>query len=197
MKKLSKLCRHIRRRIKRKYRIFKNSHRRKMTVAKHKLIMVKEKEFKYEQDYLITPKQAADFLMNVVKLHQEPEEVLVLICMDKKSNIIGFVEVARGDINSVGASIREIFKRVIINNTHQFILAHNHPTGDIEPSRGDKIHAMEVQRVSEILGVTFLDDLIIGDNSYYSFLEHNDLFPRYSFSGEVLYITDETLNELY
>ena len=133
--------------------------------------MVKDKSFKYENNKLSHTLQTLEFITNVIKLQQEPEEVIILINMNTKNEIIGFFEVSRGVIDIAITSIREIFKRVILSNSTKFILVHNHPSGDVTPSKTDKLFTEELQEVSELFNINFLDHLIVADDKYYSFME--------------------------
>ena len=101
------------------------------------------------------------------------EEVLMLICLDSKNKVIGIHEVSRGIINVSLVSGREIFKRALLNNAAQIILAHNHPSGNPRPSDSDKEVAKNIKRASEILNVSFIDNIIVGDEVYFSFKENN------------------------
>ena len=64
---------------------------------------------------------------------------------DTKNKIIGFHEVSRGTIDQSLASPREVFKRALINNAPKIILAHNHPSGELEPSNADKSNLKRIR----------------------------------------------------
>ena len=133
-------------------------------ISKNKLILVKEQEFNYN----ITLKSnidAIDFLKNVLKLQEEPEEVFVCITLDNRNNINGFFEIARGGINFCNISIQSLFKRILISNCNKFIVAHNHPSGDNKESLDDIKATKKINEVANILELQLLDSLIIADNS--------------------------------
>lgn len=81
------------------------------------------------------------------------------------------------EIHSIGgASVSlvlpdEIFRSAILTNSRYFILIHNHPSGNIEPSAADKtiMHVLKMQ--SLIMNRTFLDFIIVGDELYWSMVE--------------------------
>ena len=133
-------------------------------ICKNRLILVKEQEFNYD----IKVKSNIDtieFLENIIKLQEEPEEVFLCITLDNKNNINGYFEIARGGINFCNISIQNIFKRILISNCNKFIIAHNHPSGDTTASQEDIKTTRNIHEISNILGLQLLDSVIIGDNS--------------------------------
>ena len=68
-------------------------------------------------------------------------------------------------------SISELFKSILIGNSEKFILIHNHPSGDATPSVSDIEFTKRVLEGANILGVQFLDHIVVGDNSYQSIME--------------------------
>lgn len=140
----------------------------KYEVSKIKLQLIKENRTLFDEQ-LNGPKNAISFLKKIVELDKESEEVLILVTCDANLNVIGYFEVSRGAINETMISPREIFKRVILNNSYCFMLAHNHPSGDSFPSEEDCQAYKRIRDASEILGVAFIDNLIITDNESYSF----------------------------
>lgn len=133
-------------------------------ISKNKLILVKEQEF----DYNIKVKSNIDtinFLENVLKLQEEPEEVFVCITLDTKNNINGYFEIARGGINFCNISIQNLFKRILISNCNKFIVAHNHPSGDSTESKEDIATTRKIEEISNVLGLQLLDSLIVADTS--------------------------------
>lgn len=99
-------------------------------------------------------------------------ENLIVCCLDVKNKPINVSVVSTGSINSSVAHPREVFKTAILSNANSIIVAHNHPSGDTEPSQNDFNTTLRLKECGEILGVTLLDHIIVGDG-YYSFKEHN------------------------
>ncbi len=64
-----------------------------------------------------------------------------------------------------------MFKAIILANAAAFIVAHNHPSGDPAPSRDDIEITRRLKEAAEILGVRFLDHIVIGRGRYVSFVE--------------------------
>jgi DNA repair protein RadC len=69
-------------------------------------------------------------------------------------------------------SIREIFWEVLKQKCSGFVLIHNHPTGNSNPSAEDVKVTLKLARSAKLMEVSFIDHIIIGDNKYYSFREN-------------------------
>mgnify|MGYP000962082773 FL=1 len=138
----------------------------------YKLKLVKENLAQYNavSKQLNTPKKVVD-LINALELNTEPEEVLSLITVDVKNNVTGIFEVSRGHLSASIAHPREIFKRAILNNAHGIFLVHNHPSGDVTPSKADIEVTKTIKKSGELLQIKLIDHIIVGDGCY-SFLEN-------------------------
>ncbi len=139
-----------------------------------RLQVVKEEEFPYScKVTLKSPSDVRDLLVKSLGMHQEAEEVLIMITVDTKHRVTGIFEVSRGSLSSSLVHPREVFKRALLMNASGIFVAHNHPSGDVIPSTDDTATTKKLKEAGEILGVPLLDHLIIGDSPvrYYSFRE--------------------------
>ena len=98
------------------------------------------------------------------------EEVLVL-SLNTKNEVISIDRVFKGSLNTSVAHPREIFKTAISHSAARIILAHNHPSGDTDPSEADLSLTRRVVESGELLGIECLDHFIIG-RDYLSLREH-------------------------
>lgn len=101
------------------------------------------------------------------------KEILLAITLDSKNYISSISIVSIGSINTLNTTPSEVFKTAIITNSNSIILVHNHPTGDPTPSNHDIKETLLFNKSSKILGINFLDHIIIGDNNFFSFKKHN------------------------
>jgi len=139
-----------------------------------RLQVVKEAEFPYScKATLNSPADIRDLLTKSMEMHLEPEEVLIMLTVDIKNRVTGIFEVSRGSLSSSLVHPREVFKRALLMNAAGIFVAHNHPSGDVTPSRDDTAITERLQNAGDILGVSLVDHLIIGDTPkrYYSFRE--------------------------
>lgn len=108
-------------------------------------------------------------------LSDEKQEYFYCIYLDTKNKIIKDKMLFKGTINESLVHPREVFKEAYLLSSSAIICVHNHPTGDITPSKNDILTTKQLKNVGELLGIRVLDHIIIGNNSYYSFLENGDL----------------------
>lgn len=107
------------------------------------------------------------------------QENLIAVFLDNKIKMINFKTIFMGTINMSITHPREIFKEAINNRAVYIILVHNHPSGDVTPSKADINFTNQVLYTGNIIGIPLLDHLIIGKNKYYSFYDNGDLNEKY------------------
>ena len=148
-----------------------------MRFTKYKVELVKESATNYGgKDFKISnPLQLHQAMCELYHLDKQAEEVLYVICVDIKLKVIGIHEVSRGTIDASLVNQREVFKRVLLNNAAKIFVVHNHPSGVVEPSTADIVITNKLKKSGELLDIELLDHIIIGDDSYYSFKEHNKI----------------------
>lgn len=101
------------------------------------------------------------------------EEHFCLIAMRSKK-VIGIFKVNVGTISNSLVNTAGIFTRLLLCGATHFIIAHNHPSGNVSPSPEDEKVTENIQKISEMMGIVFCDHIIIG-SGYFSFLEQNML----------------------
>jgi DNA repair protein RadC len=106
-------------------------------------------------------------------LQNKKREHLYVLLLDAKNKVIKSELISVGTLTQSFAHPREVFFAAIKNSAHTVILVHNHPSGDPSPSTHDIKITKKVMRAGELLGIKVLDHVIIGNNSYWSFLEKN------------------------
>lgn len=77
----------------------------------------------------------------------------------------------KGTINESLVHPREVFKEAYLLSASSIICVHNHPSGNITPSKNDEILTKQLIKCGELLGIKILDHIIIGNSTYFSFLE--------------------------
>ena len=99
--------------------------------------------------------------------HKEKEE-LVVAYLDTKCQMIKDMMITSGTINQSLFSIREIFVQALRLNAVNIVIVHNHPSGNSEPSKDDIISTKKICEAGQLIGITVLDHIIIGDKSFTS-----------------------------
>lgn len=96
------------------------------------------------------------------------QEVLMVLYLDLKTNLIAKKEVFRGSLNQSLVHPREIFKYAVKYSAYQIILVHNHPSGDPTPSDQDIKLTKAVEKAGQMMQIHLLDHIIIGHGNYQS-----------------------------
>ncbi|HPU96421.1 MAG TPA: DNA repair protein RadC [Candidatus Hydrogenedentes bacterium] len=95
-------------------------------------------------------------------------ERMLAIMLDIRNRVLRVVEVTRGGLDSAEASPRDIFRAACKHSAAQVILAHNHPSGDPEPSASDIAVTRRIVEAGKTLGIPVLDHIILGDGAWVS-----------------------------
>lgn len=94
---------------------------------------------------------------------------------NNKQELIERKLIFMGTINQATTHTREIFKEAYRTSASTIVCLHNHPTNDVTPSKADIIFTERLIKTGEIQGIPVVDHIIVGDNSFYSFYEHNSI----------------------
>ena len=115
------------------------------------------------------PETVAKYFME--DLRHKDKECLMMLSLDGKGALIKENIVSIGTVNSSLASPREVYLEAVKNGAVSIILVHNHPSGNPNPSKNDLIVTRKMKDAGQLLGITLIDHIIIGDNSYVSLSE--------------------------
>lgn len=119
------------------------------------------------------PMTSPDLVRELVKRrigHLEYEVFLVLF-LSNKHNLIASEELSRGTIDGASVYPREVVKRALAHNAGAVILAHNHPSGDFEPSQADRKITDRLKAALDTVGVRVLDHQVVTCHQVASFAE--------------------------
>jgi DNA repair protein RadC len=97
------------------------------------------------------------------------KERFKVIYLNSQNQIIDIADIAQGTVNRGVVSPREVMESAIKHSAVSLILAHNHPSGNPEPSQSDEQLTRDLVFAGGIMQVRVLDHIIIGENKYYSF----------------------------
>ena len=138
-------------------------------------MLVKESSQNYPSisNSITDPGEAVAVLNQALQLDRKMEEHFCLIAMRSKK-VIGIFKVNVGTINNSLVNTAGIFTRLLLCGATHFIIAHNHPSGNVSPSPEDEKVTENIKKISEMMGIIFCDHIIIG-SGYFSFLEQNML----------------------
>lgn len=113
------------------------------------------------------PSSAAQFL--IPKMAELEHEVFVVMFLDVRHHLIEYSEMFRGTYNSAQVHPREVVKEALRFNAASVILAHNHPSGNSDPSSADRHITQMIKNALALVDVSVLDHFVIGGGDYTSF----------------------------
>ena len=113
---------------------------------------------------------SADKVVEVLKpmMESSDREQVVMVALDAKLQIIGVMQVAVGTIDASLFANREIIKAALLVNAASIIVAHNHPSGDPEPSPEDVKVTKSLSEACKLMDVPLIDHIVFGYDSHVS-----------------------------
>lgn len=107
------------------------------------------------------------------KLQYEQREYFMLLLLNQANKIIHEAILSEGGITGTIADPRIVFKLVISHGATGFIICHNHPSGQLIPSRMDDMLTQKIKKGAAIFDVKLIDHLIVSTEGYYSYAEQH------------------------
>lgn len=100
------------------------------------------------------------------------QEVFWVMALDARNTILCEIEIARGCLTSVDVHPREVFRPLIRQAAAAGVVAHNHPSGGLDPSPDDIALTERLRAVGELCGIPIVDHVIVGGDGFVSLAEH-------------------------
>lgn len=126
-----------------------------------------------DRPMLTSPEEAAHLLMP--RMQGMDRECCLMATLDSRHRLLSVEVVSIGSVDHTFMSPREVYRLALLRNAVAIVLAHNHPSGDPTPSRDDKRVTRRLSEVGELVGVTLLDHLVVGDETWTSLARTNDV----------------------
>jgi DNA repair protein RadC len=117
--------------------------------------------------------EIAGFLQSKIKDLQH--EVFAVLYLNQANKINHFEIISEGGITGTIADPRIIFKKALEVNAVSIVLCHNHPSGNLKPSRADEELTLKISQAAKFMDIKVLDHLIVSDTGYYSFADDGNL----------------------
>ena len=118
---------------------------------------------------LATSRSVADHFGPILR-NERVESVWIVGC-DVRLRVRFYRCVSRGGVARCAVTVGEILRPLVLNATTGALMLHNHPSGDPSPSSEDIELTRHVAQGCDLLGIRFLDHIIVGASSYLSFLD--------------------------
>ncbi|WNY26898.1 RadC family protein [Methanolapillus ohkumae] len=102
------------------------------------------------------------------KIREEKKEKFMILCLDTKNQVVREETVSVGILNASIVHPREVFRTALLESAAAIVLIHNHPSGDPSPSPEDLDITDRIVRCGQLLGISVLDHIIVGDGCFVS-----------------------------
>jgi DNA repair protein RadC len=117
---------------------------------------------------------SAEFIKQFYQGDIEIYESFFLLLLNNANQTIGYAKISQGGVTSTVVDVKIIAKYVVDSLATNIILAHNHPSGNLNPSTADINITAKIKEAMKFFDVTVLDHIILTADSFYSF-SNNDL----------------------
>jgi DNA repair protein RadC len=122
-----------------------------------------------KQDVVKTSKDAYAHI--APKLSDLPHEEFWILLLNRNNKIIRTELVGRGGVSGTVADVRLILKSAVEHLASSIVLSHNHPSGNLQPSKEDINLTQKVKQAATLFDIQVIDHIIVGDANYYSFAD--------------------------
>ncbi len=109
------------------------------------------------------------------QLQFKNHEIFMVVYLNKANKLLCHETISKGGITGTIADPRIILKHALENNATSIILAHNHPSGNLNPSKQDKEITSKIKAAAALIDIAVIDHLIISNEGYFSFADEGIL----------------------
>lgn len=124
-------------------------------------------------DALSSPQAVKQYLQ--LMLSNRPYESFAVLFVDVRNRLIAAEELFRGTLTHTSVYPREVVKSALAHNAASIILAHNHPSGNVDPSAADRNLTQALKQALSLVDIRVLDHFIVAGKQVYSFAEHGEM----------------------
>ena len=103
------------------------------------------------------------------------KEYFKVLFLNQANQVLGYTLISEGGITETSVDVRVILQAALLTNSMALVLAHNHPSGNLRPSRQDMEITKQVKEAAKLIRITVIDHLILTDAGYYSFADEGQL----------------------
>lgn len=103
------------------------------------------------------------------------KEYFKVLFLNQANQVLGYTLISEGGITETSVDVRVILQAALLTNSVALVLAHNHPSGNLKPSRQDMEITKQVKDAAQLMRIKVLDHIILTDTGYYSFADEGQL----------------------
>ena len=121
---------------------------------------------------ITSPDMVYDYYKNIIN---EQQEYFYCLYLDSNKKVLREKLLFIGTVNQSMVHPRDVFKEAYLVNATALICVHNHPAGNVKPSREDILVTDRLDKIGKIMGIKLVDHVIVSKDEYYSFLENGKI----------------------
>lgn len=140
-----------------------------MRQLKTKVLLVREGRAR-KPAQMNSPEEAFRFLAREAR--NLDREHFWRVDLDARNQVLGFEVVSVGTLTASLVHPREVFKGAILAGAGGILIAHNHPSGEEQPSREDREATRRLTEVGKLIGIPVIDHIILADRKFFCFRDH-------------------------
>ena len=98
-------------------------------------------------------------------------EEFIVIALNRANKVLGFYKISSGGVGGTVCDPKIVFQFALLSNASRLVLSHNHPSGNLQPSEGDREITRKIVKGGEMLDIQILDHIIVTSEGYTSFCD--------------------------
>jgi DNA repair protein RadC len=122
---------------------------------------------------ILSSKDIAEYLRSWMQY--KPHEIFVVVYLNRANRVLHHEMISEGGITGTVADPRIILKKALEHNATSIILSHNHPSGNLRPSRQDEELTQKIKHAAHHFDIQVMDHIIVSDEGYFSFADEGIL----------------------
>ena len=126
-----------------------------------------------KKEIITSSKDAAMYLQSFLQF--KPNEIFVALFLNQGNRILHTEILSEGGITGTVVDVRLLIKKALQHNTTSIILCHNHPSGNLKPSKADKDLTSKIADAAKLLDIVVNDHIIVSNEGYFSFCDEGIL----------------------
>lgn len=140
-----------------------------ITIAAALELGIRRNTADHKKERVLSSKDIANFLKAQYQYHSK--EVFVVMYLNHANKILHHEIVSEGGITGTVADPRIILQRALEHNATALILSHNHPSGNLKPSKADEALTEKIKAAASYFDIKVIDHIIVSEDGYFSFAD--------------------------
>ena len=103
------------------------------------------------------------------RLSRLKKEVFMVLVLNAANILVRAIKISEGTLNATFAHARDVFRAAVLESAASIILLHNHPSGQVQPSKEDRQLTKQLVKAGKIVDIPVIDHIIVGNKQYFSF----------------------------